>query len=362
MKRTRLLLVGGFLGAGKTTLLWEAARRLIERGLRVGLITNDQAPDLVDTAWLAQRGVAVEEVAGSCFCCNFPGLVAATENLRQVADADVLIAEPVGSCTDLSATLLQPLKEKFATELVLSPLSVVVDPERLRDILSGDTALHADAVYILRKQMEEADVLLLNKIDQLDDAERDALVRDTAQDLVGTEIRLVSAQTGQGVDDWLDDMLAREDAGMHLVEVDYDRYAHGEAVLGWLNATVRLCSPRPDWQGYARRLLETLRGKLAAAQAAIGHLKLLITTGGDCCVANLTHIRGKVEVRGEIARLSDAELTLNARAQMPPAELESLVTACLAETAGDEVVWEIGTCRCFSPGRPSPTHRYTHIV
>ncbi|MEI8376830.1 MAG: GTP-binding protein, partial [Planctomycetota bacterium] len=49
--KTRLILVGGFLGAGKTTMLWEASRRLVERGLRVGLITNDQAPELVDTAF-----------------------------------------------------------------------------------------------------------------------------------------------------------------------------------------------------------------------------------------------------------------------------------------------------------------------
>ena len=49
----RLILVGGFLGAGKTTLLWEAAKQLSSRGLKVGLITNDQAPDLVDTSLLS---------------------------------------------------------------------------------------------------------------------------------------------------------------------------------------------------------------------------------------------------------------------------------------------------------------------
>jgi G3E family GTPase len=46
---TKLLFVGGFLGAGKTTLLHEVTRRLILRGTRVGLITNDQVPDLADT-------------------------------------------------------------------------------------------------------------------------------------------------------------------------------------------------------------------------------------------------------------------------------------------------------------------------
>jgi G3E family GTPase len=52
MATIRLILVGGFLGAGKTTLLHGAATRLVTRGFRVGLITNDQAPDLVDTRLL----------------------------------------------------------------------------------------------------------------------------------------------------------------------------------------------------------------------------------------------------------------------------------------------------------------------
>ena len=67
MKKTRLILVAGFLGAGKTTLLWEAARRIMDDGKRVGLITNDQAPDLVDTAILSRNEVQVKEVSGSCF-------------------------------------------------------------------------------------------------------------------------------------------------------------------------------------------------------------------------------------------------------------------------------------------------------
>ena len=60
MKQTRLILVGGFFGSGeKTTLLWETAVRLMNKGLRVGLITNDQAPELVDSELLklSDRGL-----------------------------------------------------------------------------------------------------------------------------------------------------------------------------------------------------------------------------------------------------------------------------------------------------------------
>ena len=62
MKTTKIIFVGGFLGAGKTSLLWEAAKYLTDKGLNVGLITNDQAPELVDTVLLSQNGLKVAEV------------------------------------------------------------------------------------------------------------------------------------------------------------------------------------------------------------------------------------------------------------------------------------------------------------
>ena len=48
-------------------------------GRRVGLVTNDQAQDLVDTNSLRAQGFPVEEVAGACFCCRFDDLVGKVE-------------------------------------------------------------------------------------------------------------------------------------------------------------------------------------------------------------------------------------------------------------------------------------------
>ena len=70
----RYVMIGGFLGAGKTTAVDRFARALTDRGMRVGLITNDQSTGLVDTAVLRSRGFAVEEITGGCFCCRFDSL------------------------------------------------------------------------------------------------------------------------------------------------------------------------------------------------------------------------------------------------------------------------------------------------
>ncbi len=51
-RKARYILIGGFLGAGKTTAVAALAARLSKKGLKVGLITNDQGQELVDTAML----------------------------------------------------------------------------------------------------------------------------------------------------------------------------------------------------------------------------------------------------------------------------------------------------------------------
>jgi len=62
--KARYLMIGGFLGVGKTTAVAKLARRLSAQGLRVGLITNDQGKNLVDTALLRSQGFATEEIPG----------------------------------------------------------------------------------------------------------------------------------------------------------------------------------------------------------------------------------------------------------------------------------------------------------
>src|SRR5262245_2312065 len=133
--KARYIMIGGFLGAGKTTAVSRLAAHLTAQGLRVGLITNDQGNQLVDTAMLASRGFPVEEISGGCFCCRFNSLVDAAQKLSTATRPDVFIAEPVGSCTDLVATVSYPLRRIYGNDFAIAPLSVLVDPVRARRVL-----------------------------------------------------------------------------------------------------------------------------------------------------------------------------------------------------------------------------------
>ena len=360
---SRLILVGGFLGAGKTTLLWEAAQRLSRKSQRVGLITNDQAPELVDTVFLSRADIKVAEVSGSCFCCNFQGLLEAMSKVRAQAAADVLIAEPVGSSTDLSTTIIQPLKDRMGSELVLSPLTVMADPERLQNILDGGTAgLHPSAAYIFRKQIEEADILVVSKTDLVTPSDLAALKARLPQVYPRLNVFPLSAKTGDGLDAWLDEVSTRFYAGLNLAEVNYDVYAEGEAVLGWLHATMMLRGEGLNWRDFAESLLGELSRRFDTLAAAVGHVKLILEAEGNFVVGILTGEGDTLSTLGSDLNVSEVRLTLNARVQMSPATLEANVREVLVSSAGQKITMTSLAWHCLSPARPIPTNRYKHVI
>jgi Ni2+-binding GTPase involved in maturation of urease and hydrogenase len=366
MKKRKLILVGGFLGTGKTTLLWQAAQQLTQRGHRIALITNDQAPGLVDTGIFKQAGWAVGEIAGGCFCCKFDDLVGAANGLIEAAHPDIIIGEPVGSCTDLSATVLQPFKDKLADQFDLAPFTVLIDPNRLHDALDHSplNPLHSSARYILRKQLEEADIIVLNKVDQIPASDFQKLQDELCNRFPDTQLVSMSALHGHGIPKWLESVEERTPVGQKIADVDYDIYAEGEAVLGWLNATVSL-SPKEaiDWGAWGLGFLEGLQRNFSNISAEIAHMKILMVSASNQSLsANLTSSQGKATLRGQIYGNSPMTLVFNARVQMSPEDLQAAIEGHLKSECGETIQLQITAIQSLSPGRPQPLHRYATIV
>lgn len=133
-------------------------------------------------------------------------------------------------------------------------------------------------------------------------------------------------------------------------------------MLGWLNATITLEAADANWGEFLSELLGSLSRRFDGRGQAVGHVKALVAEGGNFVVGNFTGKNRTLKIRGKSNRSSKATLTLNARVEMRPEELESAVREELAKLTGEGVKAEITVLKCLSPGRPNPTYRYDHIV
>ena len=179
MSDLRINLLFGFLGSGKTTLV----RRILgERAgeRKMAVIVNEFGDVGVDGEVIAGSNVNLVELTSGCLCCTLRGsLMSAVEELREKAAVEQIVVEATGVASP--GDMLEDLNDsKIAHELAVGPLVTVVDAPkftRLRQMLGE----------FYEEQVENADALVLNKIDlatpgELDEAK--AAVREINPDAV----------------------------------------------------------------------------------------------------------------------------------------------------------------------------------
>ncbi len=364
--KARYIMLGGFLGAGKTTAVAALAQHLGALGQRVGLITNDQGSELVDTTMLRARGYETEEITGGCFCCRFNTLTEAAQKLTERTRPDVFIAEPVGSCTDLVATVTYPLRRIYGEAFSIAPLSVLVDPiraERVLGLAPGGN-FSSKVTYIYRKQLEEADLLVITKSDLLDSARLERLRSALTTEFPGKEVLAVSVRGGTGLAPWFDQISSAEQPERATMLVDYEIYAEGEALLGWLNATLQLSSAEPfDTDTVLRDFASRVQRQLSANGAEIAHLKMTLSPDGglgDVAAVNLVRNDFVPELSLRLEEpITSGQLIVNCRAEAAPETIRAAVEAAAAELTASGVTARTEHLEFFRPGKPQPTHRDT---
>ena len=365
--KARYIMIGGFLGAGKTTTVGRLAGYLSRQGLRVGLITNDQAGGLVDTKLLRGQGFATEEIAGGCFCCRFNTLVEAAQKLDEAGKPEVFIAEPVGSCTDLVATVTYPLRRLYGDSFTVAPLAVLVDPVRARRVfgLEGGGTFSAKVAYIFRKQLEEADVIVITKSDLLGAEELEELKGVLGREYPLARVLAASPREETGLEALFEVLMSGEQARRDPMAVDYEVYAEGEALLGWLNATVTLRhADEFDANEVLRELAGAVQRLLAGAGAEIAHFKMTFSPddslAGELASVNLVRSDYVAELGMELDEpVGGGQLIVNLRAEADPAVLLEALREGLGEVAAamPGLAAAVEHAEHFRPGKPVPTHR-----
>ncbi len=352
---TRIAIIGGFLGAGKTTLLVNLAKRFRQEGKSVAIIMNDQGEVLVDTQFARQAGFETAEVLKGCFCCKFPELI---DNARKLVSAnrpDIILAEPVGSCTDLLATVVAPLKFRFPEEFNVAPLVVLLDSTRISDEVEDEGSLGA---YLRKHQVQEAEVIVLSKTDLIAVDEIDGLLKVIGDMNPGARVIPYSGISQQGIAE-IAELLASKDKSLKRpVDVDYELYARAEAELGWYNGSYDFELPNEtDTYDLATNILRNVAQSFENGQ--IAHVKLLLDSSTSAMKMSLVFSDIGVDgVKGGRKAKGKVSLRMNGRVLSTPDRLKDVMRHSVMNVL--ERSGAVGLSfkdDCFSPGRPNPTYR-----
>ena len=140
--------------------------------------------------------------------------------------------------------------------------------------------------------------------------------------------------------------------------------AEGEALLGWLNATVA-CRPAVDFDAnlFLRSYAEAIQRRLQAEHSEIAHLKMTFSPDaglGDIAVVNLVRSDFVPELAIRLDQpASSGQVIVNLRAEACPEALSAAVREALPEVLGRFADMEASLehLEHFRPGKPVPTHR-----
>ena len=158
-----VLVVSGFLGSGKTTLV----RRLLDesraRGERLAVVTNEFSALGIDRALLGAGAASAVELPGGCVCCELSSeLVDTLEALRREHAPDRIVIETSGVALPYQTQLSlwrPPVSEWVGDDMAV----VLVNAEQLAEGSElGET---------FEQQVSAADLLLLNQVDRVPEAE-----------------------------------------------------------------------------------------------------------------------------------------------------------------------------------------------
>ena len=339
MDKIRFMVVSGFLGAGKTTTMIALAEHMNKTYGEAAIIANDLGANLVDTNLTQTSGCTVAEIASGCICYQMDNTVDQIRRLRDKDGAVFVMSDIPGCGVGALDHVYHRLATDNADEFTLSPFTVVVDPERLRMIMPerADINLPEELVYLLKLQLEEADLVVLNKADLLAPEDVERYVDFLHAACPDIPVMVISALERTGIEELAEFIATHETALKNFSVRNNQEFADAEAKLTWYNRRLYLKTNdggKIDCNAVVDDLIESIRMGLIEKKRNVPHLKTFATSGnGDFNKASLIGVDYDVEYAQQFLRPhKNLRMIVNARAVC-----ESRPLARLMDDALDEV-------------------------
>ncbi len=355
---TRFLVLGGFLGAGKTTLAINLARTMRDKFDRsVAIITNDQGDVLVDTEFTKEAGFDVKEILGGCFCAKFSDFVKSARTLVSAGRPDVIIAEPIGTSTNLLASVITPLRTMYPDEFQVAPFTIVVDGTHAMDIIEGGRSSDAGVELIPAHQVKEAEYIIVSKCDRLRPEQVDRVTNALRELVPDAKVIPYSSQKMLNIDPIVSMVLSDEVSVKGSVGDENALFASEKAKLGWYSSTWTVT---PEARLDLHRLTVGIMKHVSTTYPpeSITHVKVSLSSDDVAIKMSLVYDSLQLDgLRGSRFLEGEATLVLNARVVSPPSQLREVMRESLESLSEPLGFMLQGRSEsCFTPKPEAPSY------
>ena len=328
----------GFLGSGKTTTMMALTKYYTEHHGKAAMISNDLGrQSLADNKLAVLAGCNASELVGECICYQTENLVDRLDKLFDQDGCELVISDIPGFGVGALDHVYHTLQKRYTDRYQLAPFTVLVEP-RTVELLRKDQG--GDLEYILKTQLVEADLIVLNKCDLLNAHEKDQAIAWLAENYGRAQIVAISALTGAGLED-LSQALSRGAASMHLPDIGYGGPVMGAAMSKisefYVQYYATVCCNDFDGNAYLMDLAKAIQTGIREQGCEIPHLKLLAwEPEGDYGKADLLGVDRPVEVTKRFEKpCTELAVMLNTSAACPSKELDQIMTSAM-ETISEQ--------------------------
>ena len=215
---TKIDIFSGFLGAGKTTFI----KKLIEeayRGEKIVLIENEFGTIGIDSGFLQEAGIEINEMNSGCICCSLVGdFSKALANVIEEYKPDRILIEPsgVGKLSDV----IKATQSATDHGAALNGFTTIVDATKCKMYMKNFGEFFND-------QVANAGCIVLSHTDKLSEAKINecvAMLREKNPTAV-----IVTTPWGQLTGDQLISAMEREDtleAELHKLAHEHHHHEH----------------------------------------------------------------------------------------------------------------------------------------
>lgn len=173
MKPVEIYLLSGFLGAGKTTLLQNILLQEKQQDRKIAVIMNELGEVSIDSAAVPED-TPLKELLNGCVCCTIQGqLEVQLDNMLKEYELDAIYIETTGVAHPIEVldACMSPL---FAETISMQAIITIIDAKRWQE----RSHLNIQLRKLLLEQVQHADIVLLNKTDNLSESEKANLVSE----------------------------------------------------------------------------------------------------------------------------------------------------------------------------------------